>query len=121
MAARMIFAGVLLALGGCAYDRADGGGEGLPYYSGGSYGPNGVGGTGARALDPWLAGSSEGRALILARFDRNRNGEIGEDRAEEANRWFRRFADTNRDLRLTDREIKRGLERVGRELGAVER
>lgn len=86
-------------------------------YGGGRYGLRGLGGTGVSQLDPWLAGTPEGQRLVLARFDHNANGQIGGDRAREANRWFRRFADRNRDHRLTDREIELGLGRVGRELG----
>jgi len=72
-----------------------------------------VGGTGATALDPWLAFTEEGQRLVLARFDHNGNGEIGERGAAEANAWFRRFADRNRDGRLTDREVEWGLEQLG--------
>jgi len=76
-----------------------------------------VGGQGAQHLDPWLSGTLPGQQLVLARFDRNYDGRIGWDRAGEANRWFRRFADRNRDMRLTDREINRGLAVIDRELG----
>ena len=110
-----IFATVapLALVAGCATydDRGYGGSDGYPSYQGGQYG-----GTGARDLDPWLGGSRAGQALVLARFDRNDNGEIGSDRAREANAWFRRYADRDHDLRLTDREIDAGLQRVAREL-----
>jgi len=115
-----IFATVapLALVAGCATydDRGYGGSDGYPSYQGGQYGGTGVGGTGARDLDPWLGGSRAGQALVLARFDRNDNGEIGSDRAREANAWFRRYADRDHDLRLTDREIDAGLQRVAREL-----
>ena len=108
--------GAALALGACTYDSAYRGGEGYPYYAGGSYGQRGIGGTGASDLDPWLANTRAGNVLILARFDRNFNGEIGKGRAGEANRWFRRYADSNHDQRLTDAEIDAGLRGVMREL-----
>ena len=66
------------------------------YYDGGRYGPRGLLGEEAR-LDPWLA-----EARVAAR-----------DPAK-ANRGFRKWADRNRDKRLTDAEIPlvvRGLER----------
>lgn len=113
-ATRLIPALVLAAaaLAGCA----SGYGYGYPSYGGGYYGGGGLGGTGVRDLDPWLSGTSIGRRLVLARFDRNYNGEIGADRADEANRWFRRFADRNRDMELTDAEIRSGLSRLERGL-----
>jgi hypothetical protein len=109
--------GAFLSLvGGCAtpgwqgqdfnYRYADGS---YPVYSGGDYGAYGVGGDGAKRLDPWLNGTQPGQRLVLAFFDHNENGRIGIDRAGEANRWFRRFADRDHDLRVTDSEINRGL------------
>lgn len=85
-------------------------------YAGGRYGEYGVGGDGAKHLDPWLNGTQPGQRLILAFFDRNYNGRIGIDRAGEANRWFRRFADRDHDLRVTDDEINRGLVALDRKL-----
>lgn len=119
MTARAMIGLAAVAMGllsACTYDSAYGRGDGYPYYAGGSYGRRGIGGTGAKDLDPWLSGTRAGTVLVLARFDRNYNGEIGSGRAGEANRWFRRYADTNRDLRLTDEEIGIGLDRVMREL-----
>ncbi len=75
-----------------------------------------IGGDGAEWLDPWLSGTVPGQHLVQTRFDRNFNGRIGIDRAGEANRWFRRFADRNGDLRLTDREISWGLVTIDRSL-----
>jgi len=85
-------------------------------YAGGRYGEYGVGGDGARRLDPWLNGTQPGQRLILGFFDHNYNGRIGIDRAGEANRWFRRFADRDHDLRITDGEINRGLVALDRKL-----
>lgn len=111
----MLGAAVLLA--GCTtYDSPA---RGAIAYYGGHYGSYGVGGTGARDLDPWLAGTAEGQRLVLVRFDRNYNGEIGSDRAGQANRWFRRFADRNHDYALTDAEISWGLAQIGRVLGVA--
>lgn len=87
-----------------------------PVYQGGRYGEYGIGGAGAEHLDPWLNGTQPGQRLILAFFDRNYNGRIGVDRAGEANRWFRRFADRDHDLRITDDEINRGLIALDRKL-----
>jgi hypothetical protein len=95
------------------YRYADGS---YPIYSGGGYGAYGVGGEGAKRLDPWLNGTQPGQRLVLAFFDRNYNGRIGTDRAGEANRWFRRFADRDHDLRVTDNEINRGLVALDRKL-----
>lgn len=96
------------------HDRAPDGS--YPVYAGGHFGEYGVGGDGARHLDPWLNGTQPGQRLILAFFDRNYNGRIGVDRAGEANRWFRRFADRDHDLRVTDDEINRGLIALDRKL-----
>ena len=105
---------VAMATSATAADRyADDGG---PHYGGGAYGPSGIGGTGAARLDPWLGGTRAGQRLVLARFDHNHNGEIGSDRAAQANRWFRRFADRDRDLWLTDREIDMALRRLDADL-----
>lgn len=87
-----------------------------PVYQGGRYGEYGIGGAGAKHLYPWLNGTQPGQRLILAFFDRNYNGRIGLDRAGEANRWFRRFADRDHDLRITDDEINRGLVVLDRKL-----
>jgi hypothetical protein len=96
------------------YDRgADGS---YAVYEGGRYGEYGVGGGGADHLDPWLNGTQPGQRLVLAFFDRNANGRIGLDRADEANRWFRRFADRDHDLRVTDDEINRALIVLDRKL-----
>ena len=87
-----------------------------PTYAGGAYGAQGVGGRGAEHLDPWLSGTEPGQRLVLAYFDHNENGKIGRDRAEEANAWFRRYADRNGDMKITDGEINRGLIALDRAL-----
>jgi len=90
--------------------------DSYPVYPGGQYGEYGVGGDGARHLDPWLSGTQPGQRLVLGFFDHNYNGRIGVDRAREANRWFRRFADRDHDLRITDDEINRALIALDRKL-----
>ncbi|HEX8579889.1 MAG TPA: hypothetical protein VF655_09890 [Allosphingosinicella sp.] len=66
-------------------------------------------GSGGRALDPWLACTPEGQGIIRRNFDSDRDRRISSGTATRANIWFRRHADTNRDMRLTDREIRAAL------------
>jgi hypothetical protein len=66
-------------------------------------------GGGAERLDPWLACTREGRGIVRDRFDRDRDRRIGRATADRANIWFRRHADGDRDMRLTDREIRAAL------------
>ena len=69
----------------------------------------GFGGRGGPILDPWLVQTAEGRDVVLLGFDENGNGRISEETAHRANVWFRRYADSDRDMRLTDEEIRIGL------------
>lgn len=78
-------------------------------YDGGRFGPVAVGGTGSASLDPWLSGTDEGARFVLRRFDRDGDGRIKPGAARRANVWFRRYADTDMDLRLTDAEIRIAL------------
>ncbi|HEX9954052.1 MAG TPA: hypothetical protein VGB48_02410 [Allosphingosinicella sp.] len=66
-------------------------------------------GSGGRTLDPWLACTPEGQGIIRRGFDSDRDRRISSGTATRANIWFRRHADTNRDMRLTDREIRAAL------------
>jgi hypothetical protein len=66
-------------------------------------------GDGVERLDPWLALTPEGRDIVTLGFAADDDGWISEDAAERANIWFRRYADTNDDLRLTDPEIRLAL------------
>ena len=66
-------------------------------------------GVGVEQLDPWLALTPEGRDIVTLGFDTDDDGRIAKDTAERANVWFRRYADTDDDLRLTDPEIRVAL------------
>ena len=101
-----------LALAGCAtYDD----GRDRDYrYAGSDYDRLGndcrtFGGSGGPLLDPWLACTGEGEDLVRAMFDRGHNGRLSRKTADRANIWFRRHADTDRNMRLTDPEIKAAL------------
>lgn len=104
-----------LTISGCATRYDDYGyGDGDDYrYAGSDYDRLGndcdtFGGSGGDMLDPWLACTGEGEDLVRAMFG-GRDGRIDEATADRANVWFRRHADTNRDMRLTDPEIKAAL------------
>lgn len=71
-------------------------------------------GGGGHLLDPWLACTREGQELVGHRYDEDDDRSIGRDTADRANVWFRRHADTNRDLRLTDNEIRGALVNAAR-------
>ena len=125
MSKSIIAIGLALCVAGCAqtedriepgFRNADGS---WPVYAGGDYGAPGIGGEGADNLDPWLSGTNPGQRLVLSRFDHNYNGKIGEDRARQANNWFRRYADRNHDLRIDDDEINRGLSALDGALSRV--
>lgn len=76
-----------------------------------------LGGPGAHILDPWLALTSEGRDILALGFNAGANGSISEEMADRANVWFRRFADNDRDMRLTDEEIRLALAHAARNGG----
>jgi hypothetical protein len=78
-------------------------------YSGWSRAPEAFTGAGAPLLDPWLVQTGEGRAVIARQFDDGRPGRISTEAAHRANAWFRRYADRDQDLRLTDKEIRAAL------------
>lgn len=109
------------ALGGCAtYDDYDGDGYGYGRYryDGSAWADRGGrgGGSGAGLLDPWLAETEEGREIVATLWPRTRRGRIDARTAEEANVWFRRHADADRDLCLTDVEIRSALAQLPRHL-----
>jgi hypothetical protein len=66
-------------------------------------------GPGAEVLDPWLAETREGWFIVTRGFRDGAEGYVSDEVAVRANTWFRRFADANRDMRLTDEEIRRAL------------
>ena len=71
-------------------------------------------GSGGNRLDPWLACTDEGQEIIRRGFDEDQDRSIGKRTADQANIWFRRHADRNRDMRLTDREIRIALSEATR-------
>lgn len=73
-------------------------------------------GPGADRLDPWLAETEEGWTIVRAHFRTRRDGWIDEETAERANVWFRRHADADRDLCLTDLEIRSALAQAVRHI-----
>ncbi len=89
-------------------------------YSGGAwsgprvpYAGSGLEGPGVAVLDPWLLETAEGQTIIRAGFRGAQTGFIDEDTAHRINIWFRRYADSNRDLQLTDPEIRLALVQAG--------
>ena len=99
------------ALAGCAtYDDY---GSGRYRYDGSAWatrhGGGPLRGPGVDRLDPWLAETEEGWAILRAGWRRARRGWIDERTAERANVWFRRQADSDDDLCLTDEEIRAAL------------
>jgi hypothetical protein len=74
-------------------------------------------GRGGHRLDPWLACTREGQDIVRYRFDEDHDRSIGRETADRANIWFRRHADTNRDMRLTDNEIRAALVNAARHQG----
>ena len=75
-------------------------------------------GPGVAILDPWLAETREGVAIVTLGFSDAAEGEVSEDVAHRANIWFRRYADSDRDMRITDEEIR---DRAGRRRRAATR
>jgi len=102
----MLGGAALLASGCAVHDYAYGGsewaGEAAPY-------EGALRGEGLALLDRWLADTREGRAIVTLGFRDAAEGEVSEDVAHRANIWFRRYADSNRDMRITDEEIRIAL------------
>jgi hypothetical protein len=88
--------------GGYAYDGREWAGARAPYE-----GP--LTGPGVDILDPWLAATPEGRRIVTTGFRDAARGFVSEEVAHRANIWFRRYADTNRDMKVTDPEIRTAL------------
>ena len=66
-------------------------------------------GPGLAQLDEWLKETPEGRAIVTLGFTDAVGGVITAETADRANIWFRRYADTNHDMTLTDPEIRTAL------------
>jgi hypothetical protein len=66
-------------------------------------------GPGVAQLDEWLRDTTEGRAIVTLGFRDAVHGVISEDVANRANIWFRHYADYNRDMTITDEEIRVAL------------
>lgn len=122
----LIGTGILLS--GCAHQGHDRGGYSRSGDYHGSYGRDYRGGNGYRGnhgyaerhassftgpgadkLDPWLAETREGQQFVRDTYGIGHSGEISNGVAEGVNRFFRRWADTNRDYQLTDTEIRTAL------------
>ena len=107
--AKALIAFVLLT-GGCthysdrdyAYDGSEWRGYREPY-AGELRGP------GVAQLDPWLRETAEGRAVVTLGFRDSAEGFVSEASADRANIWFRRYADENCDMKITDAEIRTAL------------
>ena len=66
-------------------------------------------GPGVAILDDWLKETPEGRAIVTLGFRDAARGAVSEDVAHRANLWFRLYADQNRDMIITDPEIRTAL------------
>jgi len=66
-------------------------------------------GPGSAILDDWLKETPEGRAIVTLGFRDAARGVVSEDVAHRANLWFRLYADQNRDMIITDPEIRTAL------------
>ena len=66
-------------------------------------------GPGIALLDPWLLETDEGRAIVTLGFQEAAQGYVSEDVAHRANIWFRRYADQDCDMQITDPEIRTAL------------
>ncbi len=85
----------------CATYRDEGDRYGDYRYDGGDYADGDCEGR-RTGLDPWLACTEEGREIVRLGFH-------GANAARRANAWFRRHADEDRDMCLTDAEIRTAL------------
>ncbi len=104
-----------MGLQACAYDTfASGPGRYGDYaYDGQAF--HGFEGEGAELLEPWLADTEEGQRIVRLGFQGAADGHVDEATADRINIWFRRYADTDRDLCLTDEEIRVALIQASRD------
>jgi hypothetical protein len=66
-------------------------------------------GPGLAQLDDWLKDTREGRIIVTLGFSDAAGGAISAETADRANIWFRRYADSNHDMIITDPEIRTAL------------
>jgi len=109
---RRTMCAILLAAGGlaaCTYDDHSYGYSGREWaeprrpYEGALSGP------GLATLDDWLKDTREGNVIVTMGWREAGGGFVSEDVAHRANIWFRRYADRNRDMIITDPEIRTAL------------
>ena len=103
----------LLTLGACThYDRYGDGGYDRPHRGGYGYHDeewaDRWGGDDLDRLDPWLEDTDEGREIVRRQLGPRPWGGVS---VRDLNISFRRSADANRDMRLTDGEIRLALSR----------
>ncbi len=89
--------------GGYAYRGSAWAPEARPLYQGDLRGP------GVDILDDWLKETPEGRAIVTLGWRDAGDGVVSEDVAHRANVWFRRYADHDGDMIITDPEIRTAL------------
>lgn len=66
-------------------------------------------GPGLAILDDWLKDTREGNVIVTMGWAEAHRGFVSEDVAHRVNIWFRRYADHNRDMTITDAEIRTAL------------
>jgi hypothetical protein len=112
-----MLAGAALGVTACAYDDLSMRGRAAADYAyagqewGGERQPfdGELSGPGVQILDDWLKETREGRTLVTLGFHDAAEGVVSEDVAHRANVWFRRYADQDHDMRITDPEIRTAL------------
>lgn len=96
----------LLAASACAHNPYRYGPGGPDYgYQGDEWAGHGM--DDLFRLDPWLEDTREGQAIVAS----NLRDAYHPEAVRDLNIRFRRFADSDRDMRLTDREIRLALVR----------
>ncbi len=104
-----------LATGGCATVDMERAYEGAAWSGGRGDLDDELNGPGMEILDRWLAETREGRTIVRLGFRDAAEGQVSEDVAHRANIWFRRYADSNCDMRITDEEIRVALVAAARQ------
>jgi len=104
---------VLIAAGGlaaCAHDDRGSDHARIGFISEPRHAHEGeLSGPGLAILDDWLKDTREGRVIVTMGWREAGRGFVSEDVAHRANIWFRRYADRNRDMTITDPEIRTAL------------